>query len=61
MQTINRTTHPAMYADMDEVAEGLWAYPSPEWQNEFIDAWLESEAATGHIVNLGDVSELRSL
>lgn len=46
MQAINRTTHPALYAAMDAAASQYWAYPSPEWQNDFIDAWLESEAKT---------------
>jgi hypothetical protein len=27
---------------MDAAAAAYWAYPSPEWQDAFIDAWLES-------------------
>jgi hypothetical protein len=42
MTQVNSTTHPELYKAMDAAAKAYWAYPNLEWQQEFIDSWLES-------------------
>jgi len=43
IKEINSTTHPDLFAAMDAyvVECGFWAYPDAEWQNNFIDSWLD--------------------
>ena len=40
-EPITRETYPELFKAMDEAAQGLWAYPGPEWQHAFIDTWLQ--------------------
>ncbi len=40
-ETITAKTHPELYREMDEAAKSFWAYPGPEWQDAFIDEWLD--------------------
>jgi hypothetical protein len=42
MTQVNSKTHPELFAAMDAAAAQYWAYPDTEWQDDFIDAWLES-------------------
>lgn len=41
---ITRETHPELFEEMDKAAAQFWAYPSPEWQDDFIQDWLEANS-----------------
>lgn len=43
MQQVNRETYPELFQEMDAAASAFWAYPSEEWQDAYIEAWLEAK------------------
>lgn len=38
---MNSSSHPELFTAMDEAAKAFWAYPNAEWQDQFIERWLE--------------------
>lgn len=43
---INALTHPELFAEMDKAASQFWAYPSLEWQDNFIETWFANNGGT---------------
>jgi len=39
-QDLNSTNFPEAFAAMDAAAAQFWAYPSAEWQDDFLESWF---------------------
>lgn len=50
METIDRTTHPKLFAAMDAAAAQFWSYPPAEWQDNFIDAWIATHTKAKYFI-----------
>ena len=55
---ITKENFPAAFEAMDEAAKAFWAYPGPEWQEEFLCHWAVNRANAQLMQALGLQSPL---
>lgn len=55
---ITKENFPSAFAAMDQAAKAFWAYPGPDWQEEFLRHWAVSRADTQLMQALGLQSPL---